>query len=106
MRRQDRVVVLGDGRLGNLCAQVLAGLSDHVLVVGKHRSKLALLGAKGIATALLADVTDSRMADIVVDCTGSGHAACPPRCGWCARAARSCSRPPWPARRSWPGRRS
>ena len=34
--RQDRVVVLGDGRLGNLCAQVLAGLSDHVLVVGKH----------------------------------------------------------------------
>ncbi len=32
----DRIVVLGDGRLGNLCAQVLAGLSDHVLVVGKH----------------------------------------------------------------------
>ena len=28
-------------------------------------------GAKGIATALVADVTDSRMADIVVDCTGS-----------------------------------
>ena len=69
--RQDRVIVLGDGRLGNLCAQVLAGLSDHVLVVGKHQSKLALLGAKGIETALLGDVTGSRMADIVVDCTGS-----------------------------------
>ena len=69
--RQDRVIVLGDGRLGNLCAQVLAGVSDRVLVVGKHPSKLALLAAKGIDTALLADVTDSRKADIVVDCTGS-----------------------------------
>jgi len=69
--RQDRVIVLGDGRLGNLCAQVLAGLSGRVLVVGKHPSKLALMAAKGIETALLADMTDSRMADIVVDCTGS-----------------------------------
>ena len=68
---RDRVVVLGDGRLGNLCAQVLAGLSSHVLVVGKHDSKLALLGAKGIATAKLDDPLEPRMADIVVDCTGS-----------------------------------
>ena len=52
-RRTDRIVVLGDGRLGNLCAQVLAGSSDHVLVVGKHREKLALLEAMGIATAML-----------------------------------------------------
>ena len=71
IRRQDHVVVLGDGRLGNLCAQVLAGLSDRVLAVGKHPSKLALLDAKGVATARLDDVTDSRFADIVVDCTGS-----------------------------------
>ena len=69
--RQDRIVVLGDGRLGNLCAQVLAAVSARVLVVGKHQSKLALLAAKGIGTALLQDVTDSRMADLVVDCTGS-----------------------------------
>jgi threonine dehydrogenase-like Zn-dependent dehydrogenase len=71
VRRQDRVVVLGDGRLGNLCAQVLAHLSDRVLVVGKHVSKLALLTARGIATALLADVKGDRLADVVVDCTGS-----------------------------------
>jgi threonine dehydrogenase-like Zn-dependent dehydrogenase len=67
----DRVIVLGDGRLGNLCAQVLAGLSRHVLVVGKHPEKLTVLQALGVATALLADVTDRRVADIVVDCTGS-----------------------------------
>src|SRR6187401_1521746 len=69
--RSDRIVVLGDGRLGNLCAQVLAGLSDHVTVVGKHPEKLALLQARGIATALVSDAIGERMADIVVECTGS-----------------------------------
>src|SRR5689334_17179309 len=38
-----QVVVLGDGRLGNLCAQVVAGITEHVTVVGKHPEKLALL---------------------------------------------------------------
>jgi threonine dehydrogenase-like Zn-dependent dehydrogenase len=48
IRREDRVAVLGDGRLGNLCAQVLASVSDRVVVVGKHREKLAVLEAMGI----------------------------------------------------------
>ena len=69
--RRDRVVVLGDGRLGNVCAQVLAELSDHVTVVGKHSEKLALLQARGIATALVTEAVEERMADIVVECTGS-----------------------------------
>jgi threonine dehydrogenase-like Zn-dependent dehydrogenase len=71
VRPSDRVVVLGDGRLGNLCAQVLATRSDHLLVIGKHSDKLALLQAKGISTALQTDGFDARAADIVVDCTGS-----------------------------------
>jgi threonine dehydrogenase-like Zn-dependent dehydrogenase len=71
VRRRDRVVVLGDGRLGNLCAQVLAGVSDHVLAVGKHAEKLALLRSLGLATCLLTDRPSDRSADIVVDCTGS-----------------------------------
>src|SRR5262249_48970342 len=53
--RKDRVVVLGDGRLGNLCAQVLARSCDHVTVVGKHREKLALLDRLGITTVPLSD---------------------------------------------------
>ena len=86
--RNDRVVVLGDGRLGNLSAQVLARLSSHVTVVGKHAEKLALLShppggghdhrppksgryISEINTKLLADVEPSHDADIVVDCTGS-----------------------------------
>jgi threonine dehydrogenase-like Zn-dependent dehydrogenase len=69
--RRDRVVVLGDGRLGNLCAQVLARLSSNVTVVGKHSGKLALLQGAGVRTKLLADVEPDHNADIVVDCTGS-----------------------------------
>jgi threonine dehydrogenase-like Zn-dependent dehydrogenase len=69
--RDHRIVVLGDGRLGNLCAQVLAGLSAHVLVVGKHHGKLAVLQALGVSTCLLSDLPLERSADIVVDCTGS-----------------------------------
>jgi threonine dehydrogenase-like Zn-dependent dehydrogenase len=71
IRREDRVVVLGDGRLGNLCAQALAGLSDHVLVIGKHPEKLALISSLGVRTTLLEGAPRDRMADIVVEVTGS-----------------------------------
>src|SRR6185295_1727710 len=67
----ERIVVLGDGRLGNLCAQVLASMADDVLVIGKHREKLALLEAMGLKTALLSDDLPHRSFDIVVECTGS-----------------------------------
>jgi threonine dehydrogenase-like Zn-dependent dehydrogenase len=71
VRRRDHVVVLGDGRLGNLCAQVLSRLTDHLLAVGKHEPKLAVLRSLGIETTLLSDLRQEPMADIVVDCTGS-----------------------------------
>jgi threonine dehydrogenase-like Zn-dependent dehydrogenase len=71
VRPDDRIIVLGDGRLGNLCAQVLARLSNHVTVVGKHAQKLTLLKTLGLTTALVSDPLDERSADIVVDCTGS-----------------------------------
>jgi threonine dehydrogenase-like Zn-dependent dehydrogenase len=69
--KRDRVIVLGDGRLGNLCAQVTARICDRVLVVGKHQEKLALLGSLGLETRLLSDLNLEPMADVVVDCTGS-----------------------------------
>jgi threonine dehydrogenase-like Zn-dependent dehydrogenase len=68
---RDCVVVVGDGRLGNLCAQVLAPLTDHLLVVGKHRDKLARIEQLGITGCLLPDRPRDRAADIVVECTGS-----------------------------------
>ena len=67
--RDTRVVVLGDGRLGNLCAQVLARISSRVVVVGKHPEKLALL--RGVSTRLLSEIEPNHDHDLVVDCTGS-----------------------------------
>lgn len=74
VERGQSVVVLGDGRLGNLCAQVLADSGCRVLVVGKHATKLQILQDLnvGIETVLLNDATPNRSADVVVDCTGSG----------------------------------
>lgn len=67
----QRVVVLGDGRLGQLCARVLKQVGPRLLVVGKHQRKLSLLIDRGIETALRTDVAPDRHADVVVDCTGS-----------------------------------
>ncbi|MFQ5418198.1 MAG: alcohol dehydrogenase catalytic domain-containing protein [Myxococcota bacterium] len=63
-------VVLGDGKLGLLAAQVLAGAGARVLAVGKHPSKLAILERIGIATVLLSDWSPER-APLVVEATGS-----------------------------------
>jgi threonine dehydrogenase-like Zn-dependent dehydrogenase len=71
LSKKDRIVVLGDGRLGNLCAQVLARICEEVLVVGKHPEKLALLKTLGLTTCLLSELAMEPQADIVVDCTGS-----------------------------------
>src|ERR1044071_859697 len=38
----DRVAVIGDGKLGLLCAQVVALTGASVLLIGKHSSKLRI----------------------------------------------------------------
>jgi threonine dehydrogenase-like Zn-dependent dehydrogenase len=63
-------VVLGDGKLGLLVAQVLHQAGARVLAVGKHDSKLAILRPRGIETATLSE-WDRTPADLVVDATGS-----------------------------------
>ncbi len=76
IKTTDRVIVLGDGKLGLLCAQVLATTGCHLTAVGKHANKLAILGQRGIHTMLVSEwVADygsgARVADVVVECTGS-----------------------------------
>ncbi|MCL5075477.1 MAG: alcohol dehydrogenase catalytic domain-containing protein [Chloroflexi bacterium] len=69
IRPTQRVVVLGDGKLGLLAAQVLSLTGCHLTVLGKHPEKLAIVGRRGLETAILgtAEVVG---ADVVVDCTG------------------------------------
>lgn len=68
---RPNVTVLGDGRLGLLCTQVLAQLNATVRCVGKHEAKLGLCEKWGIKHRLLGDVGLRQDQDIVVDCTGS-----------------------------------
>ncbi|MEE9913451.1 MAG: alcohol dehydrogenase catalytic domain-containing protein [Deltaproteobacteria bacterium] len=70
VRGDERVIVLGDGRLGLLCAWVLSTIADDVTVVGHHAEKLAAARWRNIKTAL--SEKDIRPgADIVVEATGS-----------------------------------
>ena len=65
------VTVLGDGRLGLLCAQVLRNAGCPVRMIGKHADKLALCEKWSIRSRLLADIVPRHDQDVVVDCTGS-----------------------------------
>jgi threonine dehydrogenase-like Zn-dependent dehydrogenase len=65
-----RVVVIGDGKLGQLVARTLALAGHDPTVVGRHPRKLALLQRLGIATASGGDLPP-READVVVECTGN-----------------------------------
>jgi len=67
----SKVIVLGDGRLGQLVAQVLQAWRLAPLVVGKERAKLALLESLGIDAVHAADVRPAKDAEMVVECTGT-----------------------------------
>jgi len=76
VRPTDRVVVLGDGKLGLLCAQVMALTGCDLTVVGHHRDKLDILAQRGISTELEEEAVEAG-ADVVIEATGhpGGYAA-------------------------------
>ncbi|MBM3494481.1 MAG: alcohol dehydrogenase, partial [Armatimonadetes bacterium] len=65
----DRCVVLGDGKLGILCAWVLATVSGDVTLMGRHPAKLDLARWGGVRCC--AEVEDVLQADVVVEATGT-----------------------------------
>ncbi len=78
VRPTDSVIVLGDGKMGQLAAQVLSLAGCEVVMIGKHAEKLALVERRGIATHLLEDGTHAVApaawhADMVVECTGAAQ---------------------------------
>ena len=66
----DEVLILGDGKLGNLCAQALRLTGAKVTALGKHADKLALIKKAGVRTIQLND-WQARPFDVVVEATGS-----------------------------------
>lgn len=74
----DRIAVLGDGKMGLLAALVLNHFSGRVMLLGKHREKLAIAENHGIETIQTNEYPSLETAagatgqfDIVVEATGS-----------------------------------
>lgn len=68
----DRVFVVGDGKLGLLCAFCLKLKSPNVVLVGRYEEKLGLADDHGIETVLSRDVARHyRGADVVIEASGS-----------------------------------
>jgi len=75
---RDSVLVLGDGKLGLLCACGLRYLSPHLVLAGRHARKLAIAAAQGVTTrqeTTPASLTTTLrkefgLFDVVVEATG------------------------------------
>ncbi|HEY9403270.1 MAG TPA: alcohol dehydrogenase catalytic domain-containing protein [Pyrinomonadaceae bacterium] len=75
IRRDMRVAIIGDGKLGLLCAQAIRAQSAaHVTLIGRHENKLRIARARGVETALAAELPPewSGAFDVVVEASGAG----------------------------------
>ena len=65
----DRVLVIGDGKLGLLCSQVLHRTQCRLTVLGRHQEKLQILTARGIHTSQNSQALSPGF-DVVIEATG------------------------------------
>lgn len=70
IRPTDKVAVIGDGKLGQLIARVIALTGCELVVIGRHQVKLKLL--ENIAKTTISPGKEfSNYFDLVVECTGN-----------------------------------
>ena len=67
----EKVVILGDGKLGLTTALALNASNIDVILVGKHQNKLEIAQKQGVTTKLLSDFAIEKKYDFVVEATGS-----------------------------------
>lgn len=73
--KEMSVAVIGDGKLGLLCAQALSLTGAHVLLVGKHLNKLRIAERRGIETTTAKQAAKRKKEfDVVVEASGSSSA--------------------------------
>ena len=70
VRPDDRVVVVGAGKLGQLIGQTLGLIGCDLLVVGRRQRQLDSLEGRGIRTGRAEDVAEG-LFDLAVECTGN-----------------------------------
>ncbi|HEV2860328.1 MAG TPA: alcohol dehydrogenase catalytic domain-containing protein [Pyrinomonadaceae bacterium] len=74
VREGERVAVVGDGKLGLLCAQALRSLTGaEVTLVGRHASKMEVARRRGVETLKVDELPAStaRAFDVAVEASGS-----------------------------------
>ena len=67
----EKVIVLGDGKLGLITALTLHAQNINVSLIGKHQNILEIAKAQGVDTKLLQDLKVEKIYDVVVEATGS-----------------------------------
>jgi threonine dehydrogenase-like Zn-dependent dehydrogenase len=74
--RETRVAVVGDGKLGLLCAQaVKAQTGAAVTLVGKHENKLRIARGRGVETARAGELPQEWQGvfDVVIEASGAAR---------------------------------
>jgi threonine dehydrogenase-like Zn-dependent dehydrogenase len=77
LQPDDRVLVVGDGKLGQLIARTLRLVGTYLCVAGRHEGKLGMLADLDIDTVPVGDTADAELArtlrgfDVAVECTGN-----------------------------------
>jgi threonine dehydrogenase-like Zn-dependent dehydrogenase len=66
-----RVAVIGDGKLGLLCAMTLRLHVDELTLIGKHPKKISIAEAVGVRGVLLESIDSSERFDLVIEASGS-----------------------------------
>jgi threonine dehydrogenase-like Zn-dependent dehydrogenase len=75
INRDTRVAVIGDGKLGLLCAQAIKAQSAAaVTLIGRHENKLRIAGERGVRIALARELPPEWAGafDVVVEASGAG----------------------------------
>jgi len=67
----EKLVILGDGKLGLTTALALNASNIDVTLVGKHQNKLDIAKNQGVKTKLLSELQVKKEWDFVVEATGS-----------------------------------
>ncbi len=71
IRSIHKVAVIGDGKLGQLIARVLATTGCELILIGKHADKLELAAKAGIKAFKVGTEMNGRSFDFVVEASGS-----------------------------------
>ncbi len=70
--KETKIAVIGDGKLGILCAWALAPQSERLFLIGKHLNKLSIAENKNVEGVKLEEVLKfRRYFDVVVEASGS-----------------------------------